>query len=86
MKHKMFSVISLLTLASVLAVGSSRAEETPKEKPVGKRTMAKYDADKDGKLSDAEKAAWEADKAKAREQRKAKKAAEKGDGAKGESE
>ena len=79
MKNKLFSFITLLTLV-VLAVPSVRAEESAKEKPVGKKTLAKYDADKDGKLSDEEKAVREADKAKAKAERKAKRAADK-DGA-----
>lgn len=77
MKNKLFSLISLLTLVSVLAVPSAKAEDAAKEKPVGKKTLAKYDADKDGKLNDAEKAARDADKMKAKSERKAKKDAEK---------
>jgi hypothetical protein len=77
MKNKLFSVITLLALLGVLAVPSVRSEETSKEKPVGKRTLAKYDADKDGRLSEQEKAAWDADKAKAKADRKAKKSAQK---------
>ena len=75
MKNKLFSAITLLALLGVLAVPSVRSEETAKEKPVGKRTLAKYDADKDGRLSEQEKAAWDADKAKAKADRKAKKSA-----------
>jgi hypothetical protein len=77
MKNKLLSAITLLTLLGVLAVPSVRSEAAPKEKPVGKRTLAKYDADKDGKLSDQERAMWDADKAKAKTERKAKKSAEK---------
>ena len=75
MKKKLFSVITLLTLLGVLAVPAVRSEAPAKEKPVGKRTLAKYDTDKDGKLSDQEKAAWDADKAKAKAESKAKKSA-----------
>jgi hypothetical protein len=77
MKNKMFSFITLLTLVGVLAVPLVRAEEVAKEKPVGKKTLAKYDADKDGKLSAEERAAMDADRAKAKAERKAKKSAEK---------
>jgi hypothetical protein len=77
MKNKLFSFVTLLTLLGVLAVPLVRSEEAPKEKPVGKRTLAKYDTDKDGKLSDEERAVWDADKAKAKAARKAKKDAEK---------
>ncbi len=77
MKNKLFSFITLLTLVSVLAVPSVRAEEPVKEKAVGKKTLAKYDADKDGKLSAEEKAAMEAEKAKVKAEHKAKKDAEK---------
>jgi len=76
MKQITFRLISLLTLVGVLAVPFAGAEETSKEKPVGKRTLAKYDADKDGRLSEEEKAVWEADKAKAKAARKAKKEAQ----------
>jgi hypothetical protein len=77
MKNKMFRIITLLALTSVLAVPLVRSEDAPKEKAVGKRTLAKYDANKDGKLSTEERAAWDADKAKARAERKTKKASEK---------
>jgi hypothetical protein len=77
MKNKLFSFISLLTLVSVLAVPTVKAEEAAKEKAVGKKTLAKYDADKDGKLNEAEKAARDADKMKAKAEKKAKKDAEK---------
>ncbi|MEO6005978.1 MAG: hypothetical protein ABIZ04_08960 [Opitutus sp.] len=77
MKNKMFSFISLLTLIGVLAVPSVRAEGVVKEKAVGKKTLAKYDADKDGKLSEEEKAVREADKAKVKAERKEKKKADK---------
>ena len=77
MKNKMFSFISLLTLTSVLAVPLVQAEGSAKEKPVGKKTLAKYDTDKDGKLSEEEKAVREADKAKVKAERKEKKKAEK---------
>lgn len=80
MKNKLFRFVSLLALLGVLAVPSVRSEETSKEKPVGKRTLAKYDTDKDGKLSEAERAVWDADKAKAKAARKAKKDAQKAAG------
>ena len=76
MKNSLFRIITLLTLV-VLAVPSVRAEEVAKEKPVGKKTLAKYDADKDGKLSEEEKAVRETDKAKAKAERKAKRDAAK---------
>lgn len=77
MKQKMFRFISLLALSSVLAVPFVQAEGTAKEKPIGKRTFAKYDADKDGKLSDEEKAKLDADRATAKANSKAKRAAKK---------
>ena len=77
MKNKLFRFISLLALIGVLAVPSVRSESAPKDKPVGKRTLAKYDTDKDGVLSAAERAVWDADKAKAKTVRKAKKDAQK---------
>ena len=77
MKNKLFRFISLLALIGVLAVPSVRSEAAPKEKPVGKRTLAKYDTNKDGVLSAEERAVWDADKAKAKTARKAKKDAQK---------
>jgi hypothetical protein len=76
MKNSLFRIITLLTLV-VLAVPSVRAEEAVKEKPIGKKTLAKYDADKDGKLSEDEKAVRESDQAKAKAERKAKRDAAK---------
>ncbi|MEO7599344.1 MAG: hypothetical protein ABIV50_10455 [Opitutus sp.] len=76
MKNTSFRFITLLTLV-VLAVSTVRAEEVAKEKPVGKKTLAKYDADKDGKLSEEEKAVRESDKAKAKAERKVKRDAAK---------
>ena len=59
----------LLALALLAAPASARAEETPKEKPLTKNQQ-KYDADKDGKLNDEEKAAAkEAAAAKAKQTR-----------------
>ena len=75
MKNKLVSAITLLTLLGVLAVPSVRSDVATKEKPVGKRTLAKYDTDKDGKLSEQERAVWDADKAKAKAESKAKKSA-----------
>jgi hypothetical protein len=77
MKNTLFRAITLLALVGVLAVPSVRAESAVKEKAVGKRTLAKYDADKDGKLSEQERAMWDADKAKAKADRKAKKSSAK---------
>lgn len=77
MKNKLFRFTSLLALIGVLAVPSVRSEAAPKEKPVGKRTLAKYDTNKDGVLSAEERAVWDADKAKAKVARKAKKDAQK---------
>lgn len=77
MKNKLFRILSLLALTGVLAVPIVQAQEGPKDKAVGKRTLAKYDTDKDGKLSAEERAVWDADKAKSRADRKAKKESEK---------
>jgi len=59
----------LLALAVLVAPLSLRAEEAAKEKPLTK-AKEKYDADQDGKLNEAEKAAAkEGAKAKAKETR-----------------
>jgi len=59
----------LLALAVLVAPLSLRTEEVAKEKPLSKM-KEKYDADKDGKLSEEEKAAArEGVKAKAKETR-----------------
>jgi hypothetical protein len=50
---------ALLALVVLVAPLSLRAEEATKEKPLTKN-QEKYDADKDGKLNDAEKAAAKA--------------------------
>lgn len=81
MNHKTLSFITLLTLVGVLAVPAVQAQTESKEKPIGKKTLVKYDADKDGKLNEAEKGILEADRAKAKADRKAKKEAEKAAGA-----
>ncbi len=58
---------ALLALALLAAPLSLRAEEVTKEKPLTK-AKEKFDADKDGKLNDEEKAAAkDAAKAKAKE-------------------
>jgi len=49
----------LLALVLLAAPAYVRAEETPKEKPLTKNQQ-QYDADKDGKLNDEEKAAAKA--------------------------
>lgn len=60
---------ALLALAVLVAPLTLRAEEAAKEKPLSKAKQ-KYDADKDGKLSEGEKAAAkEGAKAKAKETR-----------------
>jgi hypothetical protein len=61
----------LLALVLLAAPGVVRAEESAKEKSLTKNQQ-KYDADHDGKLNDAEKAAAkEGAKAKAKETREA---------------
>ncbi len=60
---------ALLALAVLVAPLALRADDSAKEKPLTK-VKEKYDADKDGKLSDDEKtAAKEGAKAKAKETR-----------------
>lgn len=79
MKINSLIVTLLLALSSALAVSTARAEATEKkETHPSKKTLEKYDTDKDGKLSDAEKAVWDADKEKAKAERKAKKEAKAG--------
>lgn len=73
MKIKSLMVTLLLTFSSVLAVSVVRAEDAAKETKVSKTALKKYDADKDGKLSDEEKAAQQVDKDKAKAARQAKK-------------
>jgi hypothetical protein len=66
-------VTLLLALFGVLAVSTVQAAPSDKEAKISKRTLAKYDTNKDGKLSEEEKAVWDADKAKAKLERQAKK-------------
>lgn len=77
MKTKSFIVTLLLVLSSALAVPAVNAEEAAKEPKVGKRTLKKYDADKDGQLSPEEQAVRQADNQKRKEEREAKKQAKK---------
>ncbi len=72
MKHHSFTAIVLLALLGALAVPSVQAADSAREKKVSKRDLAKYDADKDGKLSPEEDAVRVADKEKAKAQRKQK--------------
>jgi len=74
MKTKNLKMMILLAVASIWALPAMTAKDEAKEQKVGKRALKKYDADKDGRLNDEEKAAWEADKAKSREERAQKKA------------
>lgn len=78
---KIILISSLFALAAAFAVPAVRAEEGgAKEKKVSAKDLAKYDANKDGKLDDAEKATMKADKASHRKHK-----AEHKDGEKGES-
>lgn len=77
MKTKLLVAIILLALTGALAVPSVWAGDDTQEKPVSKRALKKYDADKDGQLSPEEKAVMDGDKAKKKAERKAKKEAEK---------
>ncbi|HWA84765.1 MAG TPA: EF-hand domain-containing protein [Opitutus sp.] len=78
MKSKRLVFIILLALTGALAVPAVRADDSAqKEKPVSKRILKKYDKDGDGKLSAEEKAAWEADREKAKADRAAKQKAKK---------
>ncbi len=54
--------IALGTLALLFTVTFAMAEEgAAKERKPSKETLAKYDANKDGMLDDAEMAAWKSD-------------------------
>jgi Ca2+-binding EF-hand superfamily protein len=50
----------VLSAAALRAEGGEKAEKA--EKPVPAGVLKKYDKDGDGQLSEAEKAAWKADK------------------------
>lgn len=77
MKNKSFIAIILLALVGALAVPSVRAQTPEKEKSYSKKTLEKYDTDKDGKLSPDEVAAMKADKKKAKAEHEAQKNAAK---------
>ena len=73
---KIILVSSLLALVSAFAVPVVQADEAgAKEKKVSAKDLAKYDANKDGKLDETEMAAMKADKAKHKKHKE--KAAEK---------
>ena len=80
MNKKLSLILSATALLGAMAFSpAARADDKPVVKPkhekkIGPRTLKKYDKNHDGVLDDEEKAAWEADKAKRREERKAKKA------------
>lgn len=67
--------IALGLLALLFAVTLTSAEEAPKERKPSKETLEKYDANKDGKLDEAEKAAMKADEDAAKAAKKAEKEA-----------
>lgn len=66
-------VPGLTALALVFATASASAQEKPEKAPKGpgKATLKKYDADGDGQLNDAEKAAHQAENKARREAREA---------------
>ncbi len=71
MKSKLPRYLSVpaLVLALLVAVPLIRAEETTPVKPkISEKVKEKYDADKDGKLNDAEKAKLKADAKEKREE------------------
>lgn len=75
MKNNSLIITILMAAFGLLAVSVSAEEQQTKEakeEKAGPRIMKKFDADKDGKLSPEEKAEWEADKARKREERKKK--------------
>jgi len=77
---KLLLAASALALAAIVATPTVRADEgakAPKEHRYAKKTLEKYDANKDGQLDEQEVAAMKADKKAQREAKKAKKAAEK---------
>ena len=75
MKTKTFIVTILLALSGALAVPAIRADEATKEKKPSKKVLEKYDKNHTGVLDPDEEAAWKADKAKAKEEREARKKA-----------
>jgi hypothetical protein len=80
MKKTTSHLLSLLTLIAVaLALPAVRADEKADAAAARKAKqeaaeLAKYDANKDGQLDDAEKATMKTEKAKAKAERDAKKA------------
>jgi hypothetical protein len=66
-QHKYMKLKSLFVIAGILSlIGFSSAEEAKKaKKEVSAEILAKYDKDKDGKLSKEEKAELKKDKAAA---------------------
>lgn len=67
---QMIAVLALCALALAFAT-PAWAQGADKGRKPSKETLAKYDADRDGKLNDEEQARWDADvAAKARETRR----------------
>jgi hypothetical protein len=71
--------VGAMALAPQIRAADTKPDKPKHEKKVGPRVLKKYDKNHDGVLDDEEKTAWEADKAKKREERKAKKEAGKPD-------
>lgn len=73
MKNPSLQITAVLALIA-LALGFATpawAQEADKGRKPSKETLAKYDADRDGKLNDKEQAKWEADvAAKSKETRR----------------
>lgn len=65
-------VVSLIALAMTISMAHAGEKSEKKEEKVCKKALELYDADKDGKLSEEEKATMKADKAKKMEAEKAK--------------
>lgn len=70
MNKRTLIAITVLALAGAFTLPAVRADDSaPKDKPVSKSALKKYDKDGDGQLNAEEEAAMKADREKAKEKR-----------------
>jgi hypothetical protein len=67
---KFITLVSALALLATFSAPALRAEDAPKKKEPSKKVLEKYDVNHNGKLDPDEEAAWKADMAKKKAEKK----------------